>query len=631
MKKLAKFFMFFALVLSVGLSLTVNVSAAETSTQISTLEGELIYYYREGSETDVLRTLDSIKKLDETRYNRDQKIIDYWKYVDNTMTVNTDVAADGLDNTSTLAIVGLGYNLKDYMKFTDDEKEQAAKGDLTVYMEDELKGRCDVIYNTAMKYTNAKVYVTGGLTSVISQTGEGPNAKTTAADVSEGQAMAYYLENEKGLDTSRIVTEDASANTVQNAEFTFEKLTKDGMKTMILVTSDYHVRRGCLLFYAESLITAEEDNTDPITIVSNAGWNSGKSTEGVNMEAMSLAQQMDVSLPGQGRPGEATTSTPEISTLTDLAITVDSTKNKGDALNAKVTATYSIDNYTRDVTDLATITGYDANTTGSQTITATYKENDVEKTATATVNVVDNSVKQDEKTTTATTENTQSAATSTTETAKQDSSADSGTASTTTNSTAATSADSDTTTTTTLAKPAKPVIKTSIASNLKKITVQWNKVANATAYQIAYKKNSASKYTTIKVTGTKYSISTKKNDTISIKVRAVNNNVYSKYSTVKNRYISSTAIQSLTKATKAFTTKVSKASDATGYSIIYSTKANVSAVHQNKMKKGANNTAIKVTKLSKKKKYYVMARTYKKVNGTNYYGRYTAVKTVTTK
>lgn len=353
MKRVLRFVL--SIGLAFGLCFSLATPAAASGETLGTLVGELIAYYSAGNaETDILRVLDSIKAISADDYTEWKSIINYWNYVDNNMTEYTGVAPDGLPNTNKHAFVVLGYQLN-------------ADGS----MQDELKGRCDVAYASALKYPNSYIFVTGGGT-----------AKNNAS-VTEGGAMYDYLVNTKGLDASRVIVEDSAKTTVQNAQNTMTKLYSYGITSMSIISSQYHLKRGCLLFYAQSLISARSTGKDAITLVGNAGWvRSDKSTEGVNMEAMSLGQI------AQG--ADSTVNVPRSvtkSVLQSIALSGTTSYKNGAALDAKVTATYDIDNYTRDVTSGSTITGYSATTGGKQTVTATYTENDVTQSATMDVNV----------------------------------------------------------------------------------------------------------------------------------------------------------------------------------------------------------------------------------------------------
>ena len=87
----------------------------------------------------------------------------------------------------------------------------------------------------------------------------------------------------------------------------------------------------------------------------------------------------------------------------------------------------------------------------------------------------------------------------------------------------------------------------------------------------------------------------------------------------------------LTAGSKRFTAKWTKKSpQVTGYQIQYSRNSSFSK-RSNKWISSYKTTSATVKNLSAKKKYYVRIRTYKTVNGTKYYSKWAAVKTITTK
>lgn len=93
-----------------------------------------------------------------------------------------------------------------------------------------------------------------------------------------------------------------------------------------------------------------------------------------------------------------------------------------------------------------------------------------------------------------------------------------------------------------------------------------------------------------------------------------------------------TAIKKLsgaTAASKGFTAKWKKVSDISGYQIAYSTKSNMSNPTIKNV--AGSKTKLKVSKLSKKKTYYVKIRTYKTVNGVKNYSAWSTSKKVKTK
>lgn len=122
-------------------------------------------------------------------------------------------------------------------------------------------------------------------------------------------------------------------------------------------------------------------------------------------------------------------------------------------------------------------------------------------------------------------------------------------------------------------------------------------------------------------------------DTKSAGKHGVKVNFKGKYSGSTTRYYQikprGTSITKLSRASKAFTVKVKKqpAATATGYQVQYSVYRNF---------KGAkirtfNGTSRKITKLKKKKYYYVRVRTYKKAGTGNLYSSWSSVRKIKTK
>lgn len=356
MKKIKIFLAFLLSFAFVGSTLVTNVHAAD---DMDTLVAKLIYYHQNGAETDELRILSSIKEISESEYEKWNSVMETWTWIENDMVENVDVAPAGLPNDNTHAFVVLGFALKE-------------NGE----MEDELVGRLQVALDSATKYPNSYVLVTGGVIK---------NGWT------EGDRMYEWLTN-NGLDSSRIIVEKASSNTAENAAFSFEKLYNDyDINTVSIITSQYHLKRSSILYYTQSLISAETYNKEPIEVVlsGNAGWyREDKTSEELWLKAYSLTLIAGVF----DTYSKLTEETAPISVLQDLTVSGDLEYIVGDQLNLTVTAHYDVEEFQRDVTALATIEGYDSNTLGKQTISITYLENDVEKTIYVTVNVSEKKV-----------------------------------------------------------------------------------------------------------------------------------------------------------------------------------------------------------------------------------------------
>ncbi|CEG26909.1 ElyC/SanA/YdcF family protein [Bacillus sp. B-jedd] len=330
-----------------------NTASAETpdaSKDIKTLVSELIYYYGQDARTDVLRTLDLIEEQSLVDYKLWNSVIDYWDWIENDMEEHIDVAPDGLPNDNTHAFIVLGF---------------ALKPDGT--MEDELVGRLQVALNSAKKYPNSYVLVTGGVMK---------NGWT------EGDRMRDWL-LANGLPMDRIIVENKSANTVQNASFSYDILYNNyNIKTASIISSQYHLKRASIFYYTMSLLKAKELGKTPIEFLGqgNAGWYRADKTE----EPMSLKVSGMSSIAGVPRASNL-----PISKLVDLAIEGDLEYYEGEDLNLSVHAQYDCQ-YVRDITKLAEITGFDSSKIGDQELQITYEEKGVRLTKNIVVSVAAN-------------------------------------------------------------------------------------------------------------------------------------------------------------------------------------------------------------------------------------------------
>lgn len=89
-------------------------------------------------------------------------------------------------------------------------------------------------------------------------------------------------------------------------------------------------------------------------------------------------------------------------------------------------------------------------------------------------------------------------------------------------------------------------------------------------------------------------------------------------------------IKSLKAKSKGFTVNWTQKDSGTGYEIQYSTNSSFKGATKKTVKNKKTSKAT-YSKLKAKKKYYVRVRTYTDVNGTRYYGSWSAAKSVTTK
>ena len=85
--------------------------------------------------------------------------------------------------------------------------------------------------------------------------------------------MAEWLAAQ-GVDAARILAEDRSLTTAQNAVYTWKILSEQypRVRKLAVISSDYHIATGVLLFGAEATLLAEEAGKEAMTVVSNAAW-----------------------------------------------------------------------------------------------------------------------------------------------------------------------------------------------------------------------------------------------------------------------------------------------------------------------------------------------------------------------
>ena len=228
------------------------------------VEEMAVDYGSYGSEAkDKIDTLlGELSACDASAGKRWKNIMDIWTSDDLGKQLNYDVLPDGLPDTDELCIVVLGFQLK-------------ADGT----MKDELVQRLTVALNSAKKYPKAYIACTGGGTASENES------------ASEAGEMAKWLE-QQGIDKKRIITEDNSMTTAQNAIFTYDILTSKytSVKKLAIVSSDYHIATGELLFRAESILRASAPGNEKLEVVSNAAWKAPSGTLSAMFQAGALIE-----------------------------------------------------------------------------------------------------------------------------------------------------------------------------------------------------------------------------------------------------------------------------------------------------------------------------------------------------
>ena len=200
--------------------------------------------YGDEANAHIETLLKELRSVDADAAARWGRIMPLWRSVQTDLKLNYDVLPDGLPDTDELCLVVLGFQL-------------APDGS----MRDELIERLKVAQRSAEKYPNALIVCTGGGTAAENES------------AAEAREMSKWL-IENGIAPARVIVEDRSLTTAQNAIYTFDVLAEryPQVSKLAIVSSDYHIATGALLFGAEAILRAEKAGEDRVTVVSNAAW-----------------------------------------------------------------------------------------------------------------------------------------------------------------------------------------------------------------------------------------------------------------------------------------------------------------------------------------------------------------------
>ena len=243
----------FILALCLAVTVMIPAPAEETSPDAaqSQIERVVVSYAASGIRDG--EALAALSALDSSLGEKWTRIMDLWE---EPVTVNGELP-DGLPEDDSLCLVGLGFQLNP---------------DGT--MRDELIERLKVMLEASRKYPNAIIVCTGG----------GTSADDPAA--TEAGRMAEWLQAQ-GVNPRRIIVEDWSLTTAQNAMNTFDILTDryPQVRQIAIISSDYHIATGTLLFGAEAIL-----RDSGITVVSNASWHAPSGTLSAMFQAGALIE-----------------------------------------------------------------------------------------------------------------------------------------------------------------------------------------------------------------------------------------------------------------------------------------------------------------------------------------------------
>ena len=261
MKRLA------SMIISIILMITPSLAEEghETARTAQDMIEELaVYYgtYGNDAEEKTAELLDELCAADPVSGAKWGRIMQLWKTVNENSEINENILPDGLPETDELCMIVLGFQLN-----------------LDGSMKDELIERLTVAKASAEKYPNSLIVCTGGGTAA-----ENP-------DATEAGKMAKWL-IENGVDPQRVIVEDQSLTTAQNAIYTYRILTEQypQVKQLAIISSDYHIATGTLLFGAEATLQAEEAGKETLTVVSNAAWHAPSGTLSTMFQAGALIE-----------------------------------------------------------------------------------------------------------------------------------------------------------------------------------------------------------------------------------------------------------------------------------------------------------------------------------------------------
>ena len=197
---------------------------------------------QDSSAKQMEKLLKELEKTDEDEARRWQEILDCWKKATNDMPLHFGSLPSGLNDSSALCLIVLGFQLN-----PDGS------------MKEELVGRLETALKSAQEYPQAYILCTGGGTA------------SAAPEATEADVMAQWL-IAHGIEQERMIVENRSLTTSQNAIFSYRILSQDypDITQAAIISSDYHIPWGQILFEAQFIL-----GDHPITVVSNAAYRTG--------------------------------------------------------------------------------------------------------------------------------------------------------------------------------------------------------------------------------------------------------------------------------------------------------------------------------------------------------------------
>ncbi len=239
------------LCIAVAMILPAMAEVTDSDPVQSQIERIVVSYAANGTKDE--EALSALASLEPSIGGKWTRIMDLWEAP---VTVY-DTLADDLPVDDSLCLIALGFQLNP---------------DGTI--REELEERLKVMLAASEKYPNALIVCTGGGTAA-----DNPSA-------TEAGRMAEWLVAH-GVNPSRLIVEDRSLTTAQNAIYSFDILEKlyPQVKQIAIISSDYHIATGILLFGAEAILRDSD-----IEIVDNAAWHAPSGTLSTMFQAGALIE-----------------------------------------------------------------------------------------------------------------------------------------------------------------------------------------------------------------------------------------------------------------------------------------------------------------------------------------------------
>ncbi|MBP3684922.1 MAG: YdcF family protein [Oscillospiraceae bacterium] len=270
--KIAKQVVCFLLALCLCAVIPLSAGAQEDATPYIQRMIQYYLHYQAAAETEIETLLGYIESVDPGQGTLWRGIMEDWRWSNEEMPVYRDVLPDGLPQDDSLCIVVLGYGLR-------------ADGS----MKEELVDRLVVALASALKYPNAFICVTGG-----------PTASGT--NDTEGGQMSRWL-MDKGVDPGRILVEERSLSTHENAQNVFALLRSNvpQVDSVAIVSSDYHIPWGVSMFTTMSNYTSYYHG-DIIRVVGNAANSTENNTGTLYSQAIGISVLTNTPFDGSAVP-----------------------------------------------------------------------------------------------------------------------------------------------------------------------------------------------------------------------------------------------------------------------------------------------------------------------------------------